>query len=52
MKIRDLERWKNSHGREKDLGKLINSICEEAGHSQVCKQKGLLIFLVVMSTIV
>jgi hypothetical protein len=39
MKIRDLESYENSQGREKDLGKnigLIYSICEEAGCCLVC----------------
>jgi len=35
----------------KDLGKLINSICEEAGRCQVCWENRLLFFLAVMITI-
>jgi hypothetical protein len=42
LKIRYLERCKNSQGREKDLGKymvLIYRICEEAGHYLVCGER-------------
>jgi hypothetical protein len=38
-------------GGKKTWAKLINSICEEAGRYQVCREKGLWILLVVMRTV-